>query len=181
MAAGRSVNRRQVYGRQRQMPDERQMYVYGSAVPKPVYEPDRHTVQTERPKKVSRQVKNNRRLAMGMNKPYVIFLAVVTVLMLAICVNYVQLRSELISHSKKVNALQEELSALSEENMTKYNVIMDSVNLEEVREKAINEFGMTYASEEQVIEYDNPTGDYIKQYDQIPEKGVLASAAEPQK
>lgn len=179
MAARRSVSKRQAYGRQ--MPDNRQMYVYGNVVPKPVYEPERPAKEPARPKKVSQQVKNNRRLAMGMNKSYVIFLAVVTVLMLAICVNYVQLRSELISRSKNITALQEELAALSEENLTKYNVIMDSVNLEEVREKAINEFGMAYASEEQMIEYDNPTGDYIKQYDQIPEKGVLASAADSQK
>lgn len=179
MAGRRSVSRRQAYGRQ--MSGNRQMYVYGNVVPKPVYEPERRAKEPARPKKVSRQVKNNRRLAMGMNKPYVIFLAVVAVLMLAICVNYVQLRSELMSRSKNINALQEELSALSEENLTKYNVIMDSVNLEEVREKAINEFGMTYASEEQMVEYDNPTGDYIKQYDQIPEKGVLASAVDSQK
>lgn len=179
LAARRSVDRRQAYGRQ--TAGNRQMYVYGNVVTKPVYEPERRTKETARPKKVSQQVKNNRRLAMGMNRPYVIFLAAVTIVMLAICVNYVQLRSELISRSKNITALQEELSALSEENLTKYNVIMDSVNLEEVREKAINEFGMSYASEEQVVEYDNPTGDYIKQYDQIPEKGVLASAAEPQK
>ncbi len=181
MSARRSVNRRQVHGGQTRMPDGRQAYIYGNVVPKPVYEPKRYTPQAERPKKVSRQVKNNRKLAMGMNRPYVIFLAAVAVVMLAICVNYVQLRSEIISRSREINELQEELSALSEENTTKYNVIMDSVNLEEIREKAINEFGMTYASEDQMIEYDNPTGDYIKQYDQIPEKGVLASTAEPGK
>jgi hypothetical protein len=57
---------------------------------------------------------------------------------------------------------------------------MDKVNLEEIREKAINELGMVYASDSQVIEYDNPTGDYIKQYDQIPEEGVLANSADVQ-
>ena len=37
---------------------------------------------------------------------------------------------------------------------------------------------MVYASDSQVIEYDNPTGDYIKQYDQIPEEGVLANSVD---
>lgn len=153
------------------------MYVYGSAVPKPAYEPQRREYRPKKRKKVSSQVKENRRQAMGVNKAYVVFLTFAAVLMLIVCVNYVQLRSELTSRSKHITALQEELVALNEENTTKYNSIMDAVNLEEVREKALNELGMVYASESQVVEYDNPTGDYIKQYDQIPEEGVLANSA----
>lgn len=178
MAARTSAKRRQAYNRSAS--DMRQMYVYGSAVPKPAYEPRRRTERPEQPKKVSRQVKQNRKQAMGMSKAYVVFLAVAAVLMLMVCVNYVQLRSELISRSKNITALQEELVALNEENTTKYNAIMDSVNLEQVREKAMNELGMVYANESQVVEYDNPTGDYIKQYEQIPEEGVLASSLDVQ-
>lgn len=179
MAAGVSANRRQSSYR-RNTSDSSRMYVYGSAVPKPVYEPERREYQPERRKKVSSQVKENRRQAMGINKAYVVFLTFAAVVMLIVCVNYVQLRSELTSRSKHITALQEELVALNEENTTKYNSIMDAVNLEEVREKALNELGMVYASESQVVEYDNPTGDYIKQYDQIPEEGVLANSADVQ-
>ena len=63
------------------------------------------------------------------------------------------------------------------QNTTKYNAVMDSVNLEEVREKAMDDLGMVYANENQVVEYDNPDGDYIKQYEQIPDEGVVASSA----
>lgn len=178
MAARTAANRRQ--NSYRNTSGSRQMYVYGSAAPKPEYEPRRRERKPEQPKRVSSQVKRNRRQAMGMNKAYVVFLAAAAVLMLAVCVNYVQLRAELTSRSQNITALQEELAALGEENTTKYNVIMDSVNLEEVRDKAMNELGMVYATESQVIEYDNPTGDYIKQYEQIPEEGVLASAADSQ-
>lgn len=181
MARGTSAGRRQQpyqYGRNTSGP--RQMYVYGSAVPKPVYEPERREARPRRRRKVSSQVKRNRRQAMGINKGYVVFLAFAAVLMLVVCVNYVQLRSELTSRSKHITALQERLVALGEENTTKYNSIMDAVNLEEIREKALNELGMVYASDSQVIEYDNPTGDYIKQYDQIPEEGVLANSADVQ-
>lgn len=157
------------------------MYVYGSAVPKPVYEPERREYQPKRRRKVSSQVKENRRQAMGISKAYVVFLTFAAVLMLIVCVNYVQLRSELTSRSKHITALQEELVSLNEENTTKYNSIVDAVNLEEIREKAINELGMVYAADSQVVEYDNPTGDYIKQYDQIPEEGVLANSADVRK
>lgn len=178
MATRTTANRRQAYNQH--MSGSRQMYVYGNAVPKPASEPRRQAERPAQPKKVSRQVKQNRRQAMGINKAYVVFLAVAALLMLVVCVNYVQLRSELISRSKNITALQEELVTLSEENTTKYNSIMDSVNLEQIREKAINELGMVYATESQVVEYDNPDDGYIKQYEQIPEEGVLISSIDTQ-
>ena len=84
-----------------------------------------------------------------MNRAYVTFLAVAAIFALILCVNYVQ---------------------------TKYNSVMDSVNLDEIREKAMNELGMVYATSDQVIEYESPSGDYVKQYEGIPEDGVLAQS-----
>ena len=72
--------------------------------------------------------------------------------------------------------MQKELADLKEQNNTKYNSVMDSVNLDEIREKAMNELGMVYATSDQVIEYDSPSGDYVKQYEGIPEDGVLAQS-----
>ena len=40
----------------------------------------------------------------------------------------------------------------------------------------MNELGMVYATSDQVIEYDSPSGDYVKQYEGIPEDGVLAQS-----
>ena len=97
-----------------------------------------------------------------MNSAYVIFLAVAAVMALIVCVNYVQLQSRITSRSKNITAMQEELAELREENNTKYNAVMDSVNLEEIRDKAQNELGMVYASPEQIVEYDNPATDYVK-------------------
>ena len=74
---------------------------------------------------------------MGINKGYVVFLAFAAVVMLFVCVNYVQLRSEITNRSKHITALQEEIVALHEENTTKYNAVMDAVNLDEIREKAL--------------------------------------------
>ena len=47
---------------------------------------------------------------------------------------------------------------------------------ETVREKAMNEMGMVYESQGKVIHYQSPTSDYVKQYDNIPEDGVLAQS-----
>ena len=167
---------RQTYSRNRQQYSG--MYVYGNTVTKPAAEPRRHEKSPERPKKrtSSRQVRKNRRHALNMNSAYVIFLAVAAVMALIVCVNYVQLQSRITSRSKNITAMQEELAELREENNTKYNAVMDSVNLEEIRDKAQNELGMVYASPEQIVEYDNPATDYVKQYEDIPEDGVLAQS-----
>lgn len=82
----------------------------------------------------------------------------------------------MVSRSENISALQEELADLTEENDTAYNAAEDSVNLEEIRDKAMNEMGMVYASQGNVIEYKSPTSDYVKQYSDIPSDGVLAKS-----
>lgn len=154
-----------------------QAYVYGNVVTKPAYEPRRREEEPRRQRKVSRQVRKNRKQALHMSAGYVMFLAIAAVLALFVCVNYVNMQSKLTKRSKNITALQEELADLKEENTTRYNSVMDSVNLEEVREKAQGTLGMVYASADQVVEYTSPSADYVKQYENIPEDGVLAQSS----
>ncbi len=155
--------------------NRRQEYVYGSAVPKPKYEP-RHTEEPRRPRKVSRQVRKNRRQAMHMSPGYAIFLTIAAICALFICVNYVNLQSKVTERSKRITAMQEELANIREENTTRYNAVTDNVSLEKVRKTAKEKLGMVYASESQVIEYEKASTDYVKQYEKIPEEGVLAES-----
>lgn len=150
-----------------------QMYVYGNVVTKPAYEPKRHVEEPRR--RTSHQVRRNRKKALQMSPGYVVFLAVAAIIALVVCVNYVQLQSRITSRSKNITAMQEELAQMREENNTRYNAVMDTVNLEEVREKA-EELGMVYATSSQVITYNSPSADYVKQYESIPEDGVLAQS-----
>jgi len=155
--------------------DRRQDYVYGNAVRRLGVEPQRReTAAPVPPRRVSRQVRKNRSRAMRISAGYVAFLAIAAVMGLVVCVQFLQLRSQVTVRSKNITAMQQELVTLKDENNTKYNNIMDSVSLEEVRERAINELGMIYAKPGQVIEYQNPENDYVKQYENIPENGVLA-------
>ncbi len=169
-----AVRRARTADRQRYQGAARQTYVYGNAVPKPEQAPDQ---KPERPKKkVSRQVQKNRKKALRMSPGYVVFLSTAAIIVLVICVNYVKLQSRMTSHSKNIAALQGELADMREENHTKYNAVMDSVNLDEIREKAQKELGMVYAVPEQVVGYPRPSADYVKQYENIPEDGVLAQS-----
>ena len=45
---------------------------------------------------------------------------------------------------------------------------MSSVDLESIRKTAMEELGMVYASEDQVVLYDSKSTDYVRQYQDVP-------------
>ena len=162
---------------ERNMETKRQAYIYGNVVQQPKVAPRRREeIEPSQPKRVSRQVKKNRRNAVRMSARYVIFLSAAAVLALFVCIQYLSLQSEIAVRSQNITSLQKELASAKEENTTKYNAITDSVNLEDVRNRAVNELGMVYASAGQVIQYKSLSSDYVKQYQEIPENGVLAQS-----
>ena len=171
MAVKNRANRGQQYRRR----GSQAPYVYGNVAVE--VEPAYHEQSPERPKKkVSKQVLKNRKQALHMNSAYVIFLTVAAVMAVIVCVNYVKLQSRITDRSKNITAMQKELANLKEENNAKFNAVMDSVNLDEIRDRAQNQLGMVYASPEQIVEYDNPATDYVKQFEEIPDDGVLAQS-----
>lgn len=151
-------------------------YVHGNVVRKePVTVPKQ---EQQQPKEVSQRVRKNRSKALHMSKGYVVFLAVAAIVTLFACVQYLQLQSEITNRSKTITSLQQELADAKEANTTKYNAIMNSMNLEEIRDIAVNELGMVYASEDQIVTYQSPTSNAVMQYASIPESGIIASSAE---
>ena len=163
--------------------ESRSAYVYGNAVPKPSYEPERRQERSpsEPKRRTSRQVRQNRRKARGMNRAYMIFLTCAAVMTLIVCVNYIRLQSSITDRTENITRLQEELAQLKETNNTKYNSIMDSVNLEEISKKAQEELGMVPASADDIITYDSPATDYVDQKEEVPESGVLAQSDDKSK
>ena len=147
-------------------------YVYGNTVRKDVTVIQKPEKQ---PKEISQRVRNNRTKALHMSKRYVVFLAIAASVALFACVRYLQLQSEITERSKHITAMQIELEDAKEENTTRYNAIVNSMNLEVIRDKAMNELGMVYAEAGQVIEYQNPANHLITQYANIPESGNVAS------
>lgn len=149
-------------------------YVYGTSARKEavVVQP-KPQVET---REVSQRVRQNRSRALHMNKGYVAFLAMAAAVALFVCVQYLQLQSEISSRSSHITELQQELADRKEANTTKYNAIVNSMNLEEVRERAMNDLGMVYASEEQIVTYKDPANVAVTQYASIPKSGVVASS-----
>lgn len=180
MAAGyRTYNQRIT---ERRGNDSGQFYVYGNAVrqaePLPKRMPE---ARPEQRRQMSRQVAKNRHRAKSISPAYAVFLAAAAVCAVLVCMVYLSLQSEVVSRSEKVTAMQEQLSDLTEANDTAYNAAADSVNLVTVRDRAMNELGMVPEAEGSVVEYDRPSGEYVKQYSDIPESGVLAKSSDASK
>lgn len=148
-------------------------YVYGNTVRKEDIVIPKH--QKEK-KQVSSRVRKNRYQAMHMSRGYVVFLAVASVIALFLCVQYLQLQAEITNRSSNIISLQRELGELRENNTTEYNAVMNSMNLEEIREIAMNELGMVYADEDQIIQYQSPTSNVVTQYEEIPESGIITNS-----
>ena len=172
-ARRRAASNRRLYG----AAQNRQMYVYGNTVRQPEFVPERRE-RTRQPQKVSRQVRKNRNRAAQLNAAYVMFLAIAAVIAVFVCIQYLQLKAEIQQRSENITVLQEELADITEQNNTAYNAAVDSVNIEEIREKALGELGMVYPAVGQVIEYESPDSDYVRQYEDIPDSGVLAQSTD---
>ena len=171
---------RSIYTDKRKNSDRtRQTYVNGSAVRKLQMEEktDRTRKERSRPKARPRRarVEKPRYFSVG----YTLFLAAASVLTLWVCAGYLQLQADNTARSKNIVVLEEQLADKKAENDDEYNRVTSSVDLEEVRDIAINELGMVYAGADQVVLYDGTGRDYVKQYADIPKedgsKGILGT------
>ena len=110
-----------------------------------------------------------------MNAAYVIFLTVAAIAVLIICINYIRLQSTITEHSKSITAMQEELANLREENTTRENAVL-TLSTWTSKRSAQNDLGMVYATPDQIVTYEDPATDYVRQFENIPEDGMLAQS-----
>lgn len=124
---------------------------------------------TERPKKkVNNSIRKNRERAKHMSAGYVLFLGAALAACGMILVYYIGLQSDITNSVKNISRLESQLNALKVANEENYSRISSSVDLEEIRRIAIQELGMQYAQEGQIISFASENSDYVKQMAEIP-------------
>ncbi len=142
-------------------------YIDGNVVRHIQTEPGRERQQrARRPQAVN--TRRNREKALNMTMPYVMFLMVAAVASVFLCVQYLQLQALGTNYRSDIAALESTLSEAKLANDSAYEEAVSSVSMEEIKETAINELGMVYANEGQVIVYSSQDRDYIRQYEEIP-------------
>lgn len=146
--------------------DQYERYVYdGSAVRKvqaiPQEVPERRTV--------SRTASKNRAKAKSMSRGYVMFLAGISTAALFMCVRYLQLKSEITTQIKQIAVLESNISQLKADNDALYNSVLASVDLEYIKNIAMNRLDMDYPGENQIYQFDTAGNSYVRQYRNVPD------------
>lgn len=126
--------------------------------------PDRQRNRPTPVREVRRTPVQEQKLGFG----HVIMVTICAIVALWICAGYLQLQAQNTRSLKQIAALENQLTELRTENNDQYNRLMSSVDLNHIREVAINELGMVYANPDQVILYDAQTNDYVRQYAPVP-------------
>jgi len=148
-------------------PSPKQSYIYGNAVPKPDYEIEERYLRDERARERSAAQKKNKEAALRMDLPYLIMLTAAAVAALVICINYLQVQSQITTSLKNIETQEKILEQLKNDNDALEARIDASINLDEVYRVATEELGMVYANKNQVLEYDRIESEYVRQNEDI--------------
>jgi len=140
-------------------------YLYGSAALKyemiPQKKPRKEEERQERRNTAARQKVQAK--PSPANVPVLILTLAAFVAIGAMMIQYISLSSEISVLTNSIASLERQVNDLKAENDEYYGRIMSNVDLEKVREIAIMDLGMVYASEDQIITYDSQVDDYVEQ------------------
>ena len=151
-------------------------YVNGSTVRQLEAQPvrreriDRTKIQDEQKKKRRRNAaRRNRERALHMSRGYVAFLTLCVGVVAFAAVALVQIQSQVTQRMEHIAALESQITDLKADNDARYKEIVTSVDLDYIKDVAMNQLGMQYATEEQIIYYSVENNNFMDQYSDIPE------------
>ena len=142
-------------------------YVTGS-VARRLETQERPVLHQERSHTVT--ARRNQEKALPMDLPFVIMLTIAAICTLYLCVSYLQLQSTVAARLNNIEALEKSIETLKAENDALETRINTSVDLDYVYQVATEELGMVYANKNQVRLYNRTESEYVRQYEDIPER-----------
>ncbi len=150
-------------------------YVNGSTVRQMEAQPvrrervDRRKIEEQQRRKRRRNAaKRNRERALHMSKGYVAFLSVCVLTVAFAAVSLIQIQSQVTQRMEHIAALESQITDLKADNDARYKEIVTSVDLNYIKDVAINELGMQYATEDQIVYYSVENNNFMDQYNDIP-------------
>ncbi len=157
---------------------ERNYYVDGNTVRRMEAVPDYRRERREREEREreeqlrrrKRQVRRNQERQLRMSKRYVVFLTMAVTVFGVFAGTYIKIQSDMTARMNTISSLESQIADLKADNDEAYKRIRMTVDLDSVREKALNELGMSYAKESQIIYYTVDNDDFMNQYSEIPQK-----------
>ena len=108
-------------------------------------------------------------MALAMNPGFAIFLGFSVLVTLAACVLMLSMQAKVTNQGNTITKLQSQIETLTDDNNAYEARINSSVDLDQIRDVAMNQLGMVYPTEGQVVYYDQTEADYVRQYQDVPE------------
>ena len=142
------------------MAARRNPYVYGNTAR--ALQPIEKEIRS--PRKHSTKARKNIDRDTGMNPGFMLFMTLAMVLTGVVCVQYIRLQSSLTTYVSDLSAMEIELQELRAENDDYESRIKGAIGLENIKKRAMDELGMTYASDDQIIVYNSDGTDYVRQF-----------------
>ena len=138
-------------------------YVNGTAAPDDFWK-ERSQEEVHRSTQDLRlAARRSREHVVQMNLRYTLFMAFLVAAMTFSLIGYIKLKADISGTNKKIASLESQLTELKSSNNEVYNEITGNVDLEEIRNIAVNEFGMKYADQDQIVIYSESKGDSVHQ------------------
>ncbi len=131
-------------------------------------EPKRRVEPNQRTHQREERVINERELVM--NAPYVAFLAVVTVVCIAMCMLYLGMQTDITSTRKNISSLKVQINTVQSQNNALNYSINSYIDTNRIQKIAKNKLGMAQATDDQICNYKPSDSGYTVQYGEVPVK-----------
>lgn len=146
-------------------------YIDGNTVRKEaIYTAPQQQPFTEEKRKINKRIAVNTEPAKvsWISMAGIIAAAIIT---LILCIDYVQLQTNIRVRLETINGMEEELANLISENNALENQVSSYIDLDYVYEVATKELGMVYPKSEQIVYYEDTDSEYVRQYGSISSAG----------
>lgn len=152
-------------------------YVTGSAARQlqPVWEmPEQQERAPERIERSREQIEPRQRrkpkVGHGIDFISMVLLVSAMIATLFVCIEYLQVQSDIVQLNKAVNATENQISAANKENNALEAVINAAASdLEYIYQVAVGTLGMVYPNNNEVVYYEQNEEGYFRQYQDIPQ------------
>lgn len=130
-------------------------------------EEEEREAELRRKKRIARK---NQEKALRTSRKYVMFLSMGAIIFAGFAGAYIKIQSDITARMRNISRLESQISDLRAENDEAYKRISTAVDLEAIKNSAINELGMFYATSDQIVYYTVEKDDYMNQYIEIPKE-----------
>ncbi|MCI8626567.1 MAG: hypothetical protein HFI40_09855 [Lachnospiraceae bacterium] len=152
---------------------EREYVPYDEPEKRPGYQPGRKARPGSRQKKKPGQERQQApKLAKKSAAPAIDFFAMLVLVAaigatFAVCISYLQVQAAIDSRNQATSRLESQTNELESKNDYTELKIQDSVDLEQIQQRAMDELGMVYPYNNQMITYEKKKSGYVRQYGEL--------------